>query len=188
VDVRVVAATNRDLKALVAEKLFREDLFFRLSVMPIEIPPLRRRRRDVPILAEAFLQRLARDMGRRDLRLSEDAKRALAEHSWPGNVRELQNCLERAAILTDGPVIGPEHLRLEPPVRGGPALGDVLDLTGPLAEVTKRAALRAEEEAIALALREADGDRAKAAARLGVSVSTLGRRLRQNGEPEAGES
>jgi two-component system response regulator FlrC len=182
VDVRVVAATNRDLKTLVAEKLFREDLFFRLSVMPIEIPPLRRRRRDVPLLAEAFLQRLAREMGRRDLRLSEAAKRALAEHSWPGNVRELQNCLERAAILTDGPVIEPGHLRLEPPVHGGPALGDVLDLTGPLADVAKRAALRAEEDAIALALRETGGDRAEAAARLGVSVSTLNRRLRQNGE------
>jgi len=186
VDVRVVAATNRDLKALVSDKLFREDLFFRLSVMPIEIPPLRRRRRDVPLLAEAFLQRLARDMGRKELRLSEAAKEALAGHSWPGNVRELQNCLERAAILTDGPVIGPEHLRLEPPVHGGPALGDVLDLSGPLSDVAKRAALRAEEAAIALALREADGDRARAAARLGVSVSTLNRRLRQNGEePEA---
>ena len=123
--------------------------------MPIEIPPLRRRRRDIPLLAEAFLQRLAREMGRRELRLSEEAKRALVEHSWPGNVRELQNCLERAAILCDGPVIGPAHLRLDPPVRGGPGLGDVLDLTGPLAEVVKRAAARAEEEAIALALREA---------------------------------
>jgi len=140
----------------------------------------------VPLLAEAFLQRLAREMGRKELCLSEEAKRALAAHSWPGNVRELQNCLERAAILTDGPVIGPEHLRLEPPVHEGPALGDVLDLSGPLAEVAKRAALRAEEEAIALALREAEGDRARAAARLGVSVSTLNRRLRQNGEePEA---
>jgi DNA-binding NtrC family response regulator len=184
VDVRVVAATNRDLKALVAEKLFREDLFFRLSVMPIEIPPLRRRRRDVPLLAEAFLQRLARDMGRRELRLSEEAKQALCAHGWPGNVRELQNCLERAAILSDGPVIGPEHLRLEPPVHAGPVLGDVLDLTGTLAEVVKRATARAEDEAIALALREADGDRARAAARLGVSLSTLSRRLRQGGEPD----
>jgi len=177
-----VAATNHDLKVLVAEKLFREDLFFRLSVMPIEIPPLRRRRRDVPLLAEAFLQRLARDLGRKELRLSERAKRALSEHSWPGNVRELQNCLERAAILTDGPVIEPEHLRIDPPVHAGPALGDVLDLTGSLAEVARRAAQRAEDEAVALAMREADGDRGKAAARLAVSVSTLNRRLRQDAE------
>jgi two-component system response regulator FlrC len=183
----VVAATNHDLRALVAEKLFREDLFFRLSVMPIEIPPLRRRRRDVPLLAEDFLQRLAREMGRKELRLSEAAKRALADHSWPGNVRELQNCLERAAILCDGPVIEPTHLRLDPPVRTGPALADVMDLSGPLVEVAKRAAARAEEEAVALALRDTGGDRSAAAARLGVSVSTLNRRLRQGEEPGTAE-
>jgi DNA-binding NtrC family response regulator len=182
VDVRVVAATNRDLRAAVAEKQFREDLFFRLSVVEVEIPPLRRRRRDVPLLADAFLQRLAHELGRRELRLSEAAKRALAAHSWPGNVRELQNCLERAAILSDGPTLEPEHLRLEAGPRGGPTLADVLDLSGPLAEVRERAADRAEEEAIDLAMREADGDRAAAAARLGVSLSTLGRRLRQTDE------
>jgi DNA-binding NtrC family response regulator len=186
VDVRVVAATNRDLRSLVAEKLFREDLFFRLSVLPIEIPPLRRRRRDVPLLAEAFLARLGAEMGRRGLRLSEAAKQALAAHSWPGNVRELQNCIERAAILCDGTTIEPADLRLDPPVREGPALGDVLDLTGTLAEVVRRVSLRAEEEAIALALREAEGSRAAAAARLGVSVATLNRRLRPapGGGPE----
>jgi DNA-binding NtrC family response regulator len=187
VDVRVVAATNRDLRELVAEKLFREDLFFRLSVMPIEIPPLRRRRRDVPLLAEAFLQRTGRELGRRQLRLSDEAKRALAAHAWPGNVRELQNCMERAAILCDGEVIEPRHLLLDPPVRPGPALADVLDLSGPLAEVSARAAARAEETAVELALREAGGDRPAAAARLGVSVSTLNRRLRQGEERGGGE-
>ena len=179
VDVRVVAATNQDLRLLVEQKLFREDLFFRLSVLPIEIPPLRRRRGDVPLLAEAILQRLSRELGRRELRLSDEARRALCEHSWPGNVRELQNCLERAAILGDGPLIRPEHLRLDIPLRPGPALADVLDLSGPLAEVTARAAARAEEEAIALALRETEGERSAAAARLGISVSTLNRRLRE---------
>src|SRR5512134_2796121 len=130
VDVRVVAATNRDLRALVAEKLFREDLFFRLSVFPVEIPPLRRRRRDILPLAETFLQRFGREMGRKGLRLSDASKRALLDHAWPGNVRELQNCLERAAILVDGFVIEPEHLRLLPESSAGPTLGDVLDLTG----------------------------------------------------------
>ncbi len=178
VDVRVVAATNRDLRALVEQKLFREDLYFRLSVLPIEIPPLRRRRRDIPLLAEAFLKQLGRELGRRELRLSEESKQALLEHAWPGNVRELQNCLERAAILCDGPLLRPEHLRLDAQLRPGPTLGDVLDLSGPLAEVSARAQQRAEEEAIALALRECDDDRAAAAARLGISVSTLGRRLR----------
>jgi DNA-binding NtrC family response regulator len=184
VDVRVVAATNRDLRSLVDEKLFREDLYFRLSVLPIEIPPLRRRRRDVLLLADAFLQRLARELGRRELRLTEEAKRLLVEHSWPGNVRELQNCLERGVILCDGAVLGPEHLRLEP-LRRGPVLADVVDLSGTLADAVARAAARAEEEAIAIALREAAGDRAAAAARLGVSASTLGRRLRaQDGREE----
>src|SRR5262249_13382740 len=184
VDVRVVAATNRDLKAQVAAKEFREDLFFRLSVFPVEIPPLRRRRGDIVPLAEAFLQRYAREMGRKGLRLSDGAKRALLDHSWPGNVRELQNALERSAILCDGTAIEPVHLRLTEDTGSGPALADVIDLSGPLAEVTKRAPARAEEEAIALALREPDGTRAAAAARLGISLATLNRRLR-DADPSA---
>ena len=185
VDIRVVAATNRDLRTLVEQKLFRDDLYFRLSVLPIEIPPLRRRRRDILALAEAFLQRFAREMGRRDLRLSEEARRALLDHPWPGHVRELQNSLERAAILCDGGTIEPAHLRLDPALGVVPALADVLDLSGPLAEVVKRASARAEEEAIALALRETEGDRAAAASRLGISLSTLNRRLRQAGTDPA---
>jgi DNA-binding NtrC family response regulator len=180
VDVRVVAATNRDLRMLVDQGLFREDLYFRLSVFPIEIPPLRRRRRDVQLLAEVFVGRLGREMGRPGLMLSEDARRALAEHSWPGNVRELQNCLERAVILCDGRTIEPSHLRLDPPVRSGPTLSDVVDLSGTLPEITKRVVARAEDEAIAVALRSCEGDRAAAAERLGVSLSTLNRRLRRN--------
>jgi len=179
VDVRVVAATNRDLRAAVAEKAFREDLYFRLSVFPVEIPPLRHRRGDILPLAEAFLLRYGREMGRRGLQLSEASRRALLDHAWPGNVRELQNCIERSAILAGGVVIEPEHLRLVPALAGGPTLRDVLDLTGSLGDVVKRATARAEEEAIALALKDAAGDRALAAERLGVSVATLNRRLRQ---------
>jgi len=184
VDVRVVAATNRELKEAVARKEFREDLFFRLSVFPVEIPPLRRRRGDILLLADSFLDRFAGEMGRKGLTLSEESKRALLDHPWPGNVRELQNSIERAAILCDGAVIGPEHLRLAGTASSGPRLGDVLDLSGPLAEVSKRAVARAEEEAIELALREAEGDRAVAAERLGISAATLNRRLRarDNGE------
>src|SRR4029450_2195796 len=152
---------------LVARKEFREDLFFRLSVFPVEIPPLRRRRGDILLLAASFLERFAGEMGRKGLALSEEAKRALLDHAWPGNVRELQNSIERAAILCDGAVIGPEHLRLAGTPSSGPRLADVLDLSGPLAEVSKRAVARAEEEAIELALREAQGDRGMAAERLG---------------------
>ena len=182
VDIRVVTATNRDLRAAVARQEFREDLFFRISVFPVEIPPLRRRRADIPILAEAFLERFAKEMGRKGLKLGAEARRALMEHSWPGNVRELQNCLERAAILSDGLEIRPEHLRLRADTDRGPSLGDVVDLSGPLAEVSARAAARAEDEAIKLALSETEGNRAAAAERLGISVSTLARRLKASAQ------
>jgi len=181
VDVRVVAATNRDLRAAVAAREFREDLFFRLSVFPIDIPPLRRRRGDIAQLADVFLERYAREMGRRGLSLSDEARRALVEHAWPGNVRELQNTLERAVILCDGAVIRPEHLRLGGDPSRGPAIADVIDLSGTLVEVGRRASARAEEEALRLAMREAEGDRTAAAKRLGLSLSTLGRRLRALG-------
>jgi DNA-binding NtrC family response regulator len=178
VDVRVVAATNRDLKAAVAAREFREDLFFRLSVFPIEIPPLRRRRGDIPLLAEAFLARYAGELGRRELRLSDAARRSLQDHAWPGNVRELQNALERAAILCDDALILPEHLRLTPAAGDGPTLGDVIDVTGTLEDVVSRATERAEEEAVRLALRSCDGSREKPAKRLGISLSTLSRRMK----------
>ncbi|MGE3376305.1 MAG: sigma-54-dependent transcriptional regulator [Vicinamibacteria bacterium] len=178
VDVRVVAATNHDLKTAVERKEFREDLFFRLSVFPIEIPPLRRRRSDVLLLAEAFLERYAREMGRGQLRLSEEAKRALCEHSWPGNVRELQNCMERAVILADGLLVGPQHLLLGAARAHGPSLGDLLDLSGSLADVGRRAAERAEEAAVETAMREASGDRSAAARRLGLSPAALAKRLK----------
>jgi DNA-binding NtrC family response regulator len=124
-------------------------------------------------------------MGRLGLRLSEAALEALLAHSWPGNVRELQNCLERAVILCDGSEVGPEHLRLQPNL-SGPSLQDVLDLRGELAQVMERASGQIEQEAIRLALAECGGDRAAAAERLGVSVSTLGRRLKALGIGEPG--
>jgi DNA-binding NtrC family response regulator len=179
VDVRLVAATNRGLKEAVAKKEFREDLYFRLSVLEIAIPPLRRRRADILLLAGAFLERYARELGRKDLRLSDEARAALQEHPWPGNVRELQNCIERAAILSDGSVILPAHLRLAAPV-GGPSLADLFDLSGPLPEVVRRATERIEDEAIRLALESTGGDRAAAAERLGISASTISRRLRKD--------
>ncbi len=182
VDVRVVAATNRDLAEAVAAKQFRDDLYFRLSVFPVEIPPLRRRRGDILLLADAFLEKYAREMGRKGMRLGDGARQALLEHNWPGNVRELQNCLERAAILCDGREIRPEHLRLGDGATGGPSLADVLDLSGSLADVSRRAATRAEDEAIALAMKETGGDRAAAAERLGISASTLARRVRATTE------
>src|SRR5678810_1081291 len=111
VDVRVVAATNRNLKARVAERQFREDLYFRLSVSPIQIPPLRERGDDVQILARQFVDRFCRDLKKR-LTLSPAALDDLRSYPWPGNVRELQNCIERAVILCDDETIQPRHLNL----------------------------------------------------------------------------
>ncbi len=110
VDTRIIAATNRDLKKLVAEKAFREDLFFRLSVVPIEVPPLRRRLTDIPLLARFFVDKFAGELHRSPIELSDGALAALEEYSWPGNVRELQNSIERAVILSEGPVIGADDL------------------------------------------------------------------------------
>jgi DNA-binding NtrC family response regulator len=177
VDVRVVSATNHDLRAAVARKDFREDLFFRLSVLPVEIPPLRRRRGDILLLANAFLERYARELGRRSVRLSESAKRALLAHSWPGNVRELQNCLERGVLLADGPEIEPRHLLLTDGTPSTPALADVLDLTGSLSEVGQRALSLAQNEAIRAAVARSGGDLERAAHELGLTSRTLRRRL-----------
>src|SRR5215475_3421590 len=112
VATRVVAATNRNLQELVAKKEFREDLFFRLSVFPIHIPPLRERISDVRLLAQFFVEKFAKELHRQGLQLSPEASRALEEYTWPGNVRELQNTIERAVILSDGKWIHPADLNV----------------------------------------------------------------------------
>ena len=112
VDVRVVAATNRNLKQRVAERQFREDLYFRLSVFPIQIPPLRERRGDVVDPGAALRRRFCRDLNKKPLTLSPAALDELRAYAWPGNVRELQNCIERAVILCDGDTIHARHLNL----------------------------------------------------------------------------
>jgi len=117
VDVRVVAATNRNLRAAVAARRFREDLYFRLSVFPITVPPLRERAEDILLLARHFVERFCREMGKPVMALAESAADALRAYSWPGNVRELQNCIERAVILSDGDRLHAHHLHLP----GGPA-------------------------------------------------------------------
>src|SRR5260221_9265204 len=112
VDVRVVAATNRNLRAAVAVRQYREDLYFRLSVFPITIPPLRERPGDIQMLARHFIERFCRDLNKKPLSLAPSAVEELLAYSWRGNVRELQNCIERAVILTDGDTIHARHLNL----------------------------------------------------------------------------
>ncbi|HSB75604.1 MAG TPA: sigma 54-interacting transcriptional regulator, partial [Terriglobales bacterium] len=110
VDVRIIAATNVDLKQLVREGRFREDLFYRLNVISIDLPPLRRRREDIPLLADFFLKKYAAENQRSVREISPEALRPLVSYSWPGNVRELENVIERAVVLSGGPVVGPELL------------------------------------------------------------------------------
>src|SRR5258706_11928727 len=114
VDVRIVVATNRDLQKLMQEKLFREDLYFRISAVPITIPALRDRGSDVHLLAEYFLDKFSREFAKPGARLSDEAKQRIIDYRWPGNVRELQNAIERAVILSDGPLISAETLQLQP--------------------------------------------------------------------------
>jgi len=188
VDVRVVAATNRNLKAAVAARQYREDLFFRLSVFPIVIPPLRDRPADISTLARYFIDRFCRDLNKKSLVLAPAAEDELRQYAWPGNVRELQNCIERACILTEGDTIHPRHLNLSfraPIVSavqpadedGGP--WSKIDLTGTLAEASRRVLAEVERRKIEQALHEAAGNRGRAAEILQVSYKTFIAKLKE---------
>ncbi|PYQ82320.1 MAG: transcriptional regulator [Acidobacteria bacterium] len=188
VDVRVVAATSRNLKAAVAARQYREALYFRLSVFPITIPPLRERLDDITTLARYFIDRFCRDLNKKALILSPAAEQELCAYGWPGNVRELQNCIERAAILTEGETIHPRHLNLSFRDAAPPAADDEdrspwskIDLSGSLAEVTRRTLAEVERRKIELALKEGSGNRGRAAELLQVSYKTFLVKLKDYG-------
>jgi DNA-binding NtrC family response regulator len=174
VNTRVVAATNRDLQDLVAKKEFREDLFFRLSVIPIHIPPLRERLSDVRLLSQFFVDKFSKELHRQGLQLSPEAVRALEEYSWPGNVRELQNTIERAVILSDGKTIRAEDLNFAFQTRKKPEeFVQFFDLTGSLTDVSSRASRAAEKTKIKQALELSAWNKTQAAKLLDVSYKTL---------------
>jgi DNA-binding NtrC family response regulator len=184
VDVRVVAATNRHLKAAVAARQYREDLFFRLSVFPIVIPPLRDRARDIITLARYFIDRFCRELNKPPLGLSPSAEQELLAYPWPGNVRELQNCIERAAILTEGDTIHPRHLNLSfraPAVEDAVSPWSQIDLTGTMAEASRRVIGEVERRKIEQALKEAAGNRNRAAEMLQISYKVLVSKLKDYG-------
>ncbi|HXD34409.1 MAG TPA: sigma-54 dependent transcriptional regulator [Pyrinomonadaceae bacterium] len=172
VDVRVVAATNKDLKTAVDHGEFRGDLFFRLAVFPIEIPPLRERGEDVAMLARHFAAQLGKEMRGREAVLSDAAMTAIGAHRWPGNVRELENAIERACILTDTMTIEPKDLGLIAAAGATETLAGI-DLSGSLADVNNRALRFLEKLKIRAALDESNGNKARAAEILGVSYKTL---------------
>ncbi|HET9705463.1 MAG TPA: sigma-54 dependent transcriptional regulator [Vicinamibacterales bacterium] len=180
VDVRIVAATNRLLRQAVAARQFREDLYFRLSVFPVTVPPLRERKDDIPKLAHHFVDRVSRDVGKK-LTLSPEVLTVLTEHAWPGNVRELQNAIERAVILADGDRLLPRHLSLAPAqAAAAQDPWDQLDWSGTLADVTTRFAEEAEKRKLAQALKQANGDKGRAADLLNISFKTLTARLKHH--------
>jgi DNA-binding NtrC family response regulator len=174
VDIRVISATHRDLEAMVRAGEFRQDLFFRLNVVPLEIPPLRARPRDLAALAGHFLVHFSRQLGK-ELELSSAALTALAGYDWPGNVRELRNLVERAAVLADGsPVLEPEDFSFDmtrvesPPPAPGAGGGSVFE------EIAQ-----AEAERIKDALRKGGGSKSRAARILGIPRTTLNDKLRK---------
>jgi DNA-binding NtrC family response regulator len=184
VDVRLVAATNRGLRAAVAAKRFREDLFFRLSVFPITVPPLRDRPGDIPMLARFFVDRFCRDMKKRAISLSPAAMEQLISYRWPGNVRELQNCIERAVIMADEDNIQPRHLNLsfktiEPQAEAPDPLAE-LDLSGTLSDAIRRAMSVVERVKIEQILKEADNVKGRAAELLGISYKMLLQKLKEH--------
>jgi two-component system, NtrC family, response regulator AtoC len=175
-DVRVLAATNRDLPARIAEGRFREDLFYRLNVLTIELPPLRHRREDIPLLAEHLLSKLARKYDWPNLALSPQALTHLAAQPWPGNVRELQNVLARAAILARGRIIGVEDVQA-PPSSSGQAAGS--SATGSL--LLRDILAETECRVIRQALEQEKWNRTRAARLLGISRRQLFDKIRQYG-------
>ena len=189
VDVRIVVATNRDLHKMVAEKMFREDLYFRISAVPMTIPPLRERGNDVLLLAEHFLEQFKREFGKAGLELSAEAKDRLRNYRWPGNVRELQNTLERAVILADGLSIAGNGLQLpaakpDTAEMPGGMLPEDFKWEGSLEEVTGRAADHVEKVLIESTMRDCKWNKTRAAEKLGISPKTLLAKLRGAGLEE----
>ena len=172
VDVRIVAATNKNLRAAVDQGEFRGDLFFRLAVFPIDIPPLRERGDDITLLARHFAAELGTDLRGREATLSEASLQTLRGHRWPGNVRELENTIERACILADSSELQPKDLGLVTDDRRD-ATSFGFDLSGNLNEATERAVRIIERQKIAEALTNCDGNKTRAAEMLGVSYKTL---------------
>ncbi|MEN6525238.1 MAG: sigma-54 dependent transcriptional regulator [Candidatus Polarisedimenticolia bacterium] len=177
VDVRILAATNDDLERLVAEGQFREDLYYRLNVITIDLPPLRERREDIPALVEHFLLELGTEHRRRGVSLSREAQQALVRYDWPGNVRQLRNVVERALLLATEDEIGPEILAQE--IVKGPSRGAGLPLPS---GVTYQAAVEEYERSlIRSALDEASGVQRRAAELLGMKPTTLNERMKRLG-------
>ncbi|HET6439621.1 MAG TPA: sigma-54 dependent transcriptional regulator [Anaeromyxobacter sp.] len=191
VDVRLVAATNRDLKQLIAEGRFREDLYYRLAVVPIALPPLRERRQDIPLLVSHFIEKYNARLGKKVEGLEPEALELLTAYSWPGNIRELENLMERSVLFADGPTILaaalPDTLRdrgthAPTPAAGVPHLGAIPPPGGAsMKEIVRLAQAELEKELIARALEETGGNVTRAAKRLQISRKSLQVKMKELG-------
>jgi len=179
-DVRIVAASNKDLEKAVEEKKFREDLFYRLNVFPVRVPPLRERKEDIPLLVEYFINKYCNEMKTPLKSVSKEALDILMGYHWKGNVRELENTIERAVILCDGDVIAPDHFVLSKEVVSGPVTA-FSSTEGTLESVAKEALRTAETKRISSALHETRGNKSKAAEILQVSYKTLLTKIKEYG-------
>ncbi len=177
VDVRFVLATNKDLKKMVEGSRFREDLYYRISVFPIILPPLRERKEDISLLIQHFIKKFSIETKKQIDSISTSALKKIMDYSWPGNVRELQNCIERAIILCDGREIQPHHITIPERITNE----DYIDLKGKLRDVTKMAISSIERKKIKLAIKEADGNIKEASKILGISEKTLRKKLKERG-------
>ncbi len=177
-DVRVVAATNVDLREALEQGTFREDLYYRLNVLPINVPPLRERREDIPFLAEHFVRKLGRDLGSPVESISAEALQRLGEYHWPGNVRELENVIERSMVLASGKVLEAGDIRLDTEPRARAAAGEGFLPAGMTLD-------QYEQSLIREALKRAAGNKSQAARLLGLTRNALRYRLSQMGlDPE----
>jgi DNA-binding NtrC family response regulator len=175
VEVRVIAASNRDLQAAISQQTFREDLYYRLNVFPIVLPPLRERREDIPALAHHFVERHRRELKKNIQDISPSAMELLIQQPWKGNIREMGNCIERACILCDGPSILPEHLGVQERRSTPP------EMRGSLHEVASAAARAAETRLIRKALSDTHGNKSRASEILQVSYKTLLTKIKEYG-------
>ena len=176
IDVRIVATTNRDIHKYIEEGKFREDLFFRLNVVPVKLPGLAERREDIPLLVEHFITKIAKDHNREVTGISQDAMNHLQQDDWPGNVRELENAVERAIVLCEEKILQLQHF-LSGPISGGkpsPATGSRDIVAGPVISIAEM-----EKRMIFKALDEFEGNRTRAAEALCISIRTLRNKLRE---------
>jgi len=190
VDVRLIAATNRDLKALIAEGRFREDLYYRLAVVPIALPPLRDRKEDIPLLVGHFIEKYDQRLGKRVEEVDAEAMELLRSYPWPGNIRELENLMERSVLFADGPVIHasslPDALRetgpAPTPLAPVGALGAIAAPSGAsMKEIVRQAQAELERELITRALEETAGNVTRAAKRLQISRKSLQVKMKELG-------